>query len=154
MRKLEIGNGDAVTEIPDDWESSVNENSTIVTNPPGQDTAFLWLSTVSWEMPANPNFNPADDFFRRPEAKLVIRIEQLGETVVAYTVKQTFKDGVAFKSHQFRVLPTRPAGGFALVAFLTLSVRCDDGLEDFVQHVLEDTWEIARKIRFNFKPAA
>jgi len=45
MRSLDFGQGDAATEIPDDWVSSVDERGTAVANRPDQDAVFLWLST-------------------------------------------------------------------------------------------------------------
>lgn len=154
MRSLDFGQGDAATEIPGDWVSSVDERGTTIANPPDQDVAFLWLSTLSWEMPATPDFSPADYFLQRPDAEPVLRTEERDDAVITYSVDERVEDGVTFESHQFQVLPKRAVDGLAIAAFLTLSVRRDEDARPFIQQALDDTWSIARRVTFSHERAA
>src|SRR5437868_5221059 len=98
MRMLRFGEG--VTEIPDDWRTKVDAQGVTVAAPPGQNVAFLWLSTLSWETPDRPGFNPAEDFLRRPDAPQPAKTEDRRDFIIVYSNEV----GPKLETHSFRVL--------------------------------------------------
>ena len=143
MRKLHFG--EAETELPDNWRSKLDRNGVTMAAPPNQNVAFLWLSSVSWETPDRPGFNPAEDFFASAPTPEPTRTEDTGDSILAQFVEEDAR----FETHTFRVLPKRPFGTRCASAILTLSIKRNGLGSPVAQDALQQTWEIVRKVRFS-----
>ncbi len=154
MRSLIFGQGDAVTAIPDDWVSTVKDNGNVVINPPDQEIAFLWLSTVSWEMPPGSGFSPAEFILQKTESRANARIERYADCFVVCFVEECIEDGHHLDVHHLQIAPTRATDRFCVTAFLTLSVLQSERGSEFVRHILDTTWLIARRVTFTYERVA
>src|SRR5260221_9558686 len=143
MRMLKFGEG--MTEIPGGWRSKVDRQGVTVAAPPGQDVAFLWLSTLSWETPDRPGFNPAEDFLDRADAPQPARTEDRGNFIIAYFIE----NGPKLETHSFRVLPKRAFRTRSASAIFTLSVKSEARSLPIAQQAIQQAWEIARKVRLS-----
>ena len=112
--------------------------------PPNQSVVLLWMSTLSWETPDRPGFNPAEDFFNRADAPLPLTTEERGDFVIAHFIQEDPK----FETHTFRVLPKRAFQTRCATAILTLSIKREGVSSPVAQDALRETVEIARNTRF------
>ena len=154
MRSLVFGGGDAVTDIPDEWVSTVEDNGNVVINPPDQDVAFLWLSAVSWEMPPGSGFSPAEFILQKAESRTDARIERYADCVVFCFVEERIQDGHHLDVHHLQIAPMRATDGFCVTACLTLSVLQSARGSEFVRHILDTTWSIAKRVTFTYERVA
>jgi hypothetical protein len=113
--------------------------------PANQNVALLWMSTLSWETPDLPGFNPAEDFFSRADAPQPNTREDRGDFIIADLVVGD-QNG---ETHTFRVLPKRAFGRRCACALLTLSIKRGALNLPVARDTLQQTWEIARKTRFS-----
>ena len=113
--------------------------------PPNQTIAFLWMSTISWETPDQSGSNPADDFFSRADSPQPVKTEDRDDFVIAYFIDADPK----FETHTFRVLPKKAFQTRCASAILTLSIKAGSRSLPIAHHAVHETWEIARKVRFN-----
>jgi hypothetical protein len=143
MRTLHFG--EARTELPDDWRSKVDSRGVTIAAPPHQSMAFLWLSTLSGKPPDKPGFNPLDGILSHPDAPQPTSLEDHGDCVIAQFVHTHSK----LETHTFRVLPKKAFPDHWAQAILTLSIKQEARDSEFVRGVVQQTWEIARKIRFD-----
>ncbi len=153
MRTIIFGGGDAQAEIPPTWLSGVKDNGAVVVYPPDQDTAFLWLSTLSWRNSDRPDFSPAGEYLLEEKSPNA-RIETHQHAIIAYTLEESEEDGLRLDSHQLRVLPKRAADCSSIVAYLTLSVKHDTAVSQIVLQIIEDTRSVARTVVFNYEAVA
>ncbi len=102
-------------------------------------------------MPNAPNFSPASYALQRQGTEEGIRVEEHGDFVILYSVKESVERGQKLDTHQFQVAPRRAQSERCMLAFLTLSVKQEERNSELVAQVINSVWVAARGITFNYE---
>jgi hypothetical protein len=148
VRTILFGEGTAQTTIPDDWHLKSTPRG-VVTAAPKQNVAFLWLSTISWQMP-EPDFSPASYALQTEEGKVGVRSEHHPDFVILYSAGEGDEKGMKLDVHQFKIAPKRAVNGRCAMAFVTLSVKREGKDLPVARESLDAAWAAARGVAFNY----
>jgi hypothetical protein len=143
-----FGDGTTLVPIPESWGIERYEDGKTVVFPLDQDTAFLWLSTVSFTLKNDFDSTPAEYLLNQESSKEDRKIAKCKDRVIVSHIGDSVREGCRFVSHHYTVAPYHMYHDFAYIAFLTLSIKEPELSLDFIQDVIEAAEKIAESIIF------